>query len=71
MAERLVNKYNLSEYLKNRLAIIKHNVDSLFTESPPLSTKKSKLKKGTPSRTDDTVKLSDYFIKPETEDEND
>ncbi|MCG3222086.1 MAG: DNA polymerase II large subunit, partial [Candidatus Heimdallarchaeota archaeon] len=30
MAENLVNKYQLSEYLKNRLAIIKHNFDSLF-----------------------------------------
>jgi DNA polymerase II large subunit len=71
MAHNLVNKYNLSEYLKNRLDIIKHNVDSLFTESPPLTTKKDKSKKGVSSKIDDTVKLSDYFIKPDTENKKD
>ncbi len=71
MAERLVIKYDLSEYLKNRLEIIKHNVDSLFTESPPIKSKRSKSEKSTSSKFDDTVKLSDYFIKPESEDKKD
>jgi len=62
MADSLVNKYGLSEYLRNRLDIIKHNVESLFIEGPSLTTKK-----GTSKKIDRTVKLSDYFIKPEVE----
>jgi len=71
MAERLINTYDLSEYLKNRLDILKHNIDSLFSESPPLKTMKSTSKKGVSSKFDDTVKLSDYFIKPESETKKD
>ena len=62
MADSLVTKYGLSEYLRNRLDIIKHNVESLFIEGPSLTTKK-----GTSKKIDRTIKLSDYFIKPEVE----
>ena len=57
MAENLVNKYHLSEYLKNRLAIIKHNVETLFEE------KSTTLKKTSSKKIEGMVKLSDYFVK--------
>jgi DNA polymerase II large subunit len=61
MAENLVNEYNLSEYLKNRLAIIKHNFDSLFEGIEITDEGKTKAK------TAETVKLSDFFVKHDSE----
>ena len=58
MAENLVNEYNLSEYLKNRLAVIKHNMESLFSEaevSADLSERTEKTK--------ESVQLRDFFLK--------
>ena len=58
MAENLVKRYELSEYLKNRLALIKHNAETLFEEGVELPSKKSSIKK-----VEGMVKLSDFFIK--------
>ncbi len=60
MAKNLVEKYNLSEYLKNRLEIIKHNVDSLFVESGFVDEKEKRKING-------EVKLSDFFVKYDSE----
>ncbi len=57
MAENLINKYQLSEYLKNRLAIIKHNFESLFEGIEDSSFDRTKDKPA------ETVKLSDFFMK--------
>lgn len=61
MAENLINKYQLSEYLKNRLAIIKHNFESLFEG---LAIDESDYTKAKPA---ETVKLSDFFMKHNSE----
>jgi DNA polymerase II large subunit len=61
MAENLVNKYQLSEYLKNRLAIIKHNFESLFEGIEDSSYNSVKDKSA------ETVKLSDFFMKHNSE----
>lgn len=63
MAERLVEKYGLSEYLKNRLALIKHNAETLFKEVE--TTKKSKNK-----NYEGMVKLSDFFVKSNDNEDN-
>jgi DNA polymerase II large subunit len=61
MAENLINKYQLSEYLKNRLAIIKHNFESLFEGLAIETSDYSKAKSA------ETVKLSDFFMKNNSE----
>lgn len=63
MAERLVEKYGLSEYLKNRLALIKHNAETLFKEVEATKTSKNKNYEG-------MVKLSDFFVKSNENDNN-
>lgn len=60
MAESLIEKYNLSDYLKNRLEIIKHNVDSLFVKSEFVGEKEKRKING-------EVKLSDFFVKYNSE----
>ncbi|MCE7742932.1 MAG: DNA polymerase II large subunit [Candidatus Heimdallarchaeota archaeon] len=58
MAENLVNKYELSEYLRNRLALIKHNAETLFEGGATPISKKTSSKK-----VEGMVKLSDFFVK--------
>ncbi|MHA1198185.1 MAG: DNA polymerase II large subunit [Candidatus Heimdallarchaeaceae archaeon] len=64
MAENLVNKYELSEYLRNRLALIKHNAETLFEGGATPISKKTSSKK-----VEGMVKLSDFFVK--ADDDND
>ncbi len=58
MASSLVEEYDLSDYLKNRLAIMKHNLESLFGEDALTSSKKEKSKK-----VKESVQLSEFFMK--------
>ncbi len=58
MVESLISKYELSEYLKNRLALIKHNIETLFEGGTIATTKGTTSKK-----VEGIVKLSDYFVK--------
>ncbi len=62
MATRLVNDYNLSKYLKNRLAIIKHNMESLFDfkETPSAEQERKKI-------SNNQVVLSDFLVKNDSE----
>ena len=58
MANSLVEEYDLSEYLKNRLAVMKHNLESLFGEKVLASSEKEKSKK-----VKESVQLSEFFMK--------
>ena len=58
MASSLVEEYDLSEYLKNRLAVMKHNMESLFGEAVLSSSEKNKSKK-----VKESVQLSEFFMK--------
>lgn len=58
MASSLVEEYNLSEYLKNRLAVMKHNLESLFGEKVLTSSEEKKSKK-----VKESVQLSEFFMK--------
>lgn len=58
MASSLVEEYDLSEYLKNRLAIMKHNLESLFGEEVLVSSKGKE-----PKKVKESVQLSKFFKK--------
>jgi len=58
MASSLVEEYDLSEYLKNRLAVMKHNLESLFGEKALASSKGKK-----PTKAKESVQLSKFFKK--------
>jgi DNA polymerase II large subunit len=58
MASSLVEEYDLSEYLKNRLAIMKHNLESLFGEEALVSSKGKE-----PKKIKESVQLSKFFKK--------
>jgi len=58
MASSLVEEYDLSEYLKNRLAVMKHNLESLFGEEALVSSKGKK-----PKKIKESVQLSKFFKK--------
>jgi len=58
MASSLVEEYDLSEYLKNRLAVIKHNLESLFGEKALVSSKEKESKS-----VKESVQLSEFFMK--------
>jgi DNA polymerase II large subunit len=69
MAQRLVDRYELSEYLKNRLDLIRHNAETLFENgAQPIQKSKSSKKKQASKVTEGMVKLSDFFVK--TDDDN-
>ena len=58
MASSLVEEYDLSEYLKNRLAVMKHNLESLFGEKALVSSKEKESKS-----VKESVQLSEFFMK--------
>ena len=62
MATNLVNEYQLSGYLKSRLEIIKHNMESLFEFSEISDSKSTKGKKS-----NDQVVLADFLVKYDSE----
>ncbi len=62
MATNLVHEYQLSDYLKSRLDIIKHNMESLFEFSEISDSKSSKGKKS-----NEQVVLSDFLVKYNSE----
>ncbi len=62
MASSLVEQYDLSEYLKNRLAIMKHNMESLFGKDILAPSEEEKSKK-----VKESVHLSEFFMKYNSE----
>lgn len=63
IANELVKKYNLSEYLVNRLALINHNVETLLGSNVEAEKKEEKGVK-------ESVKLSDFFLQAEKKKNN-
>ena len=63
IANELIKKYNLSEYLVNRLALINHNVETLLGSNVAAEKKEEKGVK-------ESVKLSDFFLQAEKKKNN-
>ena len=64
MAQKLIDRYKLSDYLRDRLALIRHNAESLFEEGA-----KPTAKKQASSKIEGMVKLSDFFVKTEKDED--
>ncbi len=70
ITNELIKKYNLSEYLVNRLALINHNVETLLGPNVIDEKKGEKGVKKGEKGVKESVKLSDFFLQAEKKKNN-